>query len=267
MNSILDQYEGPMHTIVGKAFPGERAVFRGHDVQRDFRDTDWLDMYIYGISGKRLRAEQIKTLHSLFVYTSYPDARLWCNRVAALTGSTRGTGSLALAAGVAATEAAVYGAGPEITVGDFLARALAATRDGADLDGLVRLELAQHRHMMGYGRPVATDFVDERIPVSLDRMAELGTPVGPHLALAFAVEDALMRVTGKRLPMTMATMLIAVPLDFGLSVREAYLCILPQFTAGMLPCYVEALSRPPGATFVMRCERIAYDGAAPRKWD
>jgi citrate synthase len=266
MSSTLEQFEGPLPTSMGQAFPGQRAVFRGQDVQSDFWDTDWLDMYFYGISGKRLKPEEIQAMHSMFVYTSYPDARLWCNRISALTGSTRGTGALALAAGLAATEAGVYGLGPEVTIAEFLARALVATRDGANLDDLVRAELAQHRHMKGFGRPIATDYVDERIPASLARMKELGVPVGPHLALAFEVEDALKRITGKRLPMTMGAMIIAVPLDFGMTVREAYMCILPQVSAGMLPCYVEALSRPTGATFVMRCERIAYDGAAPRDW-
>lgn len=267
MSSTLEQYEGPLPTSMGQAFPGQRAVFRGKDVQSDFWNTDWLDMYFYGISGKRLKPEEIKAMHSFFVYTSYPDARLWCNRISALTGSTRGTGALALASGIAATEAGVYALGPEISIADFLVRALAAIRDGADLDDLVRAELTKYKYMKGYGRPIAADYVDERIPASLAKMKELGVPVGPHLKLAFEVEDALKRVTGKRLPMTMAAMIIAVPLDFGMTVREAYMCILPQVVAGMLPCYVEALSRPAGATFVMRCERIAYDGPGLRSWD
>ncbi|SFU59257.1 citryl-CoA lyase [Pseudoduganella namucuonensis] len=264
---VLEQFDGPMLTRAGRVFPGERAVFGGHDLHSAFADAGWVDLYVFGISGLRLQPAQLKVLESVWVYTSYPDARLWCNRVSALTASSRGTGAQALAAGIVASEASLYGLGPETTIGDFLVRALAAKCGGADLDQLVRAELKQHRHMMGYGRPVGADFVDERIPVSLARMEELGVAMGPHLRLAFELEEALGRVTGKRLPMTMATMMVALPLDFGLSVRQAYLCILPQFVAGMLPCYAEALARPSGATFALRCERIAYDGAPPRAWD
>jgi citrate synthase len=266
-DGILEQFEGPLPTSAGQAFPGQRAVFGGLDLHSSFKDANWIELYIYGISGKRLTPAQLTVLQSLWVYTSYPDARLWCNRVGALTASSRGTGAQALAAGIVASEAGLYGFGPESAIADFLVRAKAATAAGANLEQLVREELRLQRHLMGFGRPMAADFVDERIPVTLAKMQREGVPVGPHLQLAFDIEDALARVTGKRLPMTYATVLVAVPLDFGLSKLEAYLYLLPSFVGGMLPCYVEALARPAGATFALRCERIDYDGVPPRQWD
>lgn len=264
---LLEQYEGPLLTRAGQAFPGQRAVFGGHDLHSTFEHADWIDLYLFGICGKRLPAAQLKILQSIWVYTSYPDARLWCNRVGALTATTRGTGAQALAAGIVASEAGLYGFGPETAIADFLVRALAAVKDGADLEQLVTAELAQRRHMMGFGRPIAADYVDERIPVTLSKMEHEGVPIGPYVKLAFDLERVLERVTGKRLPMTFATLLVAVPLDFGLTAQQCYLYLLPSFVGGMLPCYAEALERPPGATFVQRCERIAYAGKAPRSWN
>lgn len=266
MSKLFEYASGPMRTRAGQVFPGQRAVFGGQDLHATFQHADWIDLYVYGISGKRLSPAQIKVLHGLWIFTSYPDARLWCNRVGALAASTRGTGAQALAAGIAVAEASIYGFGPETAIADFLVRALAATEAGADLDQLVRNELKQKRHLMGFGRPVAADFTDERIPVTLAKMAHEGVAEGPHLTLAFAVEAALQRVTGKRLPMTYATVLAAVPLDFGLTAQETHLYLLPSFVAGMLPCYAEGLTRPPGATFALACERISYDGPAPRNW-
>jgi citrate synthase len=266
MSHILEQFEGPMPTRAGQVFPGQRTVFGGHDLHTTFADSDWIDLYLFGICGRRLPRAHLNVIQRLWVYTSYPDARLWCNRIGALTGSTRGTGSQAIAAGIAATEATIYGQGPLTGIADFLSRAMAATRNGASVEQMVRAELAQHRNLTGFGRPVATGFVDERIPATLAMLEREGVPVGPHLALAFEIEKTLEQVKGKRLPMTYAPIVSAIALDFGLTVRQAYLCQVPLLIAGMVPCYLEALERPSGASFVLRCERINYDGAAPRDW-
>lgn len=266
-NQLLEQYEGALPTSVGKCFPSERTVFRGLDLHTEFRDADWIELYIFSIVGRRLPAAQLKVLQSVWVYTSYPDARLWCNRVVALTGSTRGTGAQGLGAGLAASEAAIFGRQPEIGAADFLVRALARKRAGDDLEQIVRDELKLHPRMMGYGRPVAAEYVDERIPITLAMMEREGMEIGPHLALAFEIEAMLEQVAGRRLPMTYSSVVVAIPLDLGFSPLECYLYMQPSFVAGMIPCYLEALERPAGATFALRCERIEYNGAPPRVWE
>lgn len=266
MTHLLEQFEGPLRTRAGQVFPGQRTVFGGLDLHTAFADSDWIELYLFSICGRRLPRAHLNVIQRLWVYTSYPDARLWCNRIAALTGSTRGSGSQAIAAGIAATEASIYGQGPLTGIADFLSRALSATSGGAALEDVVRAELAQHRNLTGFGRPVATNFVDERIPATLAMLEREGVAVGPHLALAFEVEKLLEHIKGKRLPMTYAPIVSAIALDFGLTVRQAYLCQVPLLVAGMTPCYLEALERPSGATFALRCDRIAYDGAAPRDW-
>lgn len=266
-NGILEQYEGALPTSVGKCFPGERAVFRGVDLHTEFRDADWIDLFIFSVTGRRLPAEQLKVLQSIWVYTSYPDARLWCNRVVALTGSSRGTGAQGMAAGLATTEAAIFGLQPMMAVTDFMVRALARRAAGEDLEPIVRDELKTYKLILGYGRPVATAFVDERIAPTLAMMERHGVPIGPHLQLAFDIEAMLEKVGGRRLPMTYATMVMAIPLDFGFTPSQCYMYMQPALMAGMIPCYQEALERPASATFALRCERIEYNGAAPRAWE
>ncbi|SFU59185.1 hypothetical protein [Pseudoduganella namucuonensis] len=265
-DNVLQQFEGTMPTRVGKAFPGERAVFRGLDLHTAFEQADWIDLYIFSITGRRLSAPELKVLQTIWVYTSYPDARLWCNRVVALTGSSRGTAAQGLGAGLAASEAAIFGRQPEAGAADFLVRALARRNSGEDLEQIVREELARHPRLMGYGRPVAVNFVDERTPVTLAAMEREGIPMGPHLQLAFDIEIVLERILGRRLPMTYSSVVVAIPLDMGLSPMECYLYMQPSFVAGMVPCYLEALERPTGATFPLRCASIEYDGAASREW-
>ncbi|MES2128855.1 MAG: citryl-CoA lyase [Pseudomonadota bacterium] len=267
MSHPLEPFEGPLHTRMGACFPGERTVFRGVDLHQEFQSADWIDLYIFSITGRRLPANALKVLQSVWVYTSYPDPRLWNNRVAAMTGSARGTGAQALGAALAVSEAAIFGRHPEITAADFLVRARDRMDQGEALEDIVRAELAVHKRMMGYGRPVAADYVDERIPVTLAMMEREKLPMGPYLQLAFEIEAVLEKIVGRRLPMTYSSVVVAIPLDLGMSPRECYLYMQPSFVAGMIPCYLEALERPEGATFALRCDRIQYDGPPRRNWD
>jgi citrate synthase len=263
---VLEQYEGALPTRAGKVFPGQRTVFRGVDLHTEFEQADWIDLYIYSIIGRRLSAPELKLLQTVWVYTSYPDVRLWCNRVVALAGSSRGTAAQGLGAGLAVSEAAIYGRQPEIGAADFLVRAMARRAAGEGLEQIVRDELARYPRLMGYGRPVAAAFVDERIPVTLAAMERIGIPMGPHLQLAFDIERQLEQILGRRLPMTYSSVVVAIPLDMGFTPLECYLYMQPSLVAGMVPCYLEALERPSGATFPLRSKSINYDGVASRDW-
>ena len=265
----LQAWEGALPTAMGQCFPGERTVFRGADLHGQLHDDDfaldWMDLYAFGISGRRFSPPQLSVLHTLWTCTSYPDARLWNNRVAALAGSARSTATLAIAAGIAASEATIFGWQPVMGVADFLQRAQAALDGGAALADIVSAELAQHRHIGGYGRPVATLQADERIVHVEALLAAHGIAQGPYVQLAFAVERELLAL-GRPLRMNYAPLLAAVPLDFGFTLDQLHLFITPSLMAGMPPCYLEARARPPGATFALRCDRLAYHGPAPRTW-
>ncbi|MBI2732186.1 MAG: hypothetical protein HYX44_02390 [Aquabacterium sp.] len=115
----LAEQAGILRTTMGAAFPGERAVFRGHDLHRELKDMDWLSLCAFGIFGRPVPPEQIELITSAFVYSSYPNARLWNNRVAALAGTTRSTPNLAISAAQAISEATIYGRGNEFRALDF----------------------------------------------------------------------------------------------------------------------------------------------------
>ena len=95
----LHAHLAPLPTRMGQAFVGQRAVFRGHDLHADLKDMDWVELYVFGLTGRRFEPAQVRMLHALWVHTSYPDPRIWNNRVAALAGSARSTGNLGIAAG------------------------------------------------------------------------------------------------------------------------------------------------------------------------
>ena len=260
---LLEEQVGRLATRMGAVFPGERAVFRGQDLFTSLKDLDWLELYLFGITGRRYTPQQMRVLHVIWTHTSYPDARLWNNRVAALAGTARSTGSLGIAAALAVSEAMIYGGAPQLRCSEFLIRAKKMLDQGADLEALVRTELKEKRGIGGYGRPIV--LTDERIAPIMAVVREQGLENGPHLKLAFEVERILL--AGRwRMHMNVVGLDAALCADFGMSPREFNYFFIPVFLAGMPPCYLEAAEKPEGQLFPLPCRMMHYEGVPRRQW-
>jgi hypothetical protein len=250
---------------VGAVFIGSHAVFRGKDLHAELGDAGWLDLYLFGITGRRFSAPKLRLLEAIWTYTSYPDSRIWNNRVAALAGTTRSTGNLGITAALAVSDAKIYGQGPGYRAIDFLVRLRAYLEAGGDLGALVEKELSEQRSVAGYGRPAACE-KDERIEPLLNLARSLGLSDGPHLKLVYAVDDYLSSSRRARLRMNCAGFTAGLAADIGLSPREHYFFLSPVFLAGMVPCYMDAAERPEGTLLPLPCDGVAYVGVAKRRW-
>jgi len=261
--ALLKKTIGRLKSRMGGFIPGERVVFRGHDLHSQLKDMDWVELYVFGITGRRFSREQLRLLHAMWSCTSYPDARLWNNRVAALAGSARSTGNLGAAAALAISEASIFGRGIDIRAIEFLIRTKKAIEDGRDLAECIREELGKHRSIAGYGRPLTSE--DERIKPIMNLAQTLGLADGEHVRLAFAIEETLL--AGRwRMRMNYAALAAAFAADMGFSPSEYYLYSFPAFLAGMQPCFIEAAERPEGTLFPISCEQILYEGQPKRSW-
>jgi hypothetical protein len=262
---MLAEHAGVFRTRVGAAFPGERAVFRGHDLHRDLKDLGWFELYALGVTGRRMPLPQLRLIEKMFVWTSYPDARLWNNRVAALAGSTRSTPNLALSAAESVSEATIYGQRNAFRALDFFLKAHQAVLAGCTLDGYLDKHLARGGRLAGYGRPLSSSNKDERMPLTIELAQQLGLADGPHVKLAYDM-DRYFEARGRPLRMNFGGLISAFCADFGLSPRELNLLIFPLFLAGMSPCYLEAADKPLGASFAMPCDAVQYSGHGKRPW-
>ncbi|HEX5125424.1 MAG TPA: hypothetical protein VFW00_01670 [Rhodocyclaceae bacterium] len=259
----LDPYNGALPTRAGAVFPGQRAVFRGCDLHRDLAEAEWLDIYLFSVAGRRYTSAQLRLLGAIWSYTSYPDTRLWNNRVAALAGSTRSTGNLGLSAALAVSEAAIFGRQIDFRAMDFLHRAMQIKARGGSLQKCIETELHDKRSMAGYGRPLVSG--DERIGPIMALARKLDLADGPYQLLAREIEEILL--AGRwRLHMNYAGLAAALCADLGLSPREYYLYLYPAFLAGMVPCYLEAMDKPPAAIMPLRIEQVTYTGQQAREW-
>lgn len=260
---LLEEHVGKLVTNAGAFFPGVRAVFRGHDLHASLKDMSWLELYLFGITNRRFTPEQTRMVEGLWCYTSYPDARLWNNRVAALAGTSCSTGTLGIAAALSVSEARIYGGIAEHIAGEFIIRARISVDAGADLKELVRAELKLRRGIAGYGRPIVS--ADERIEPVMALVRQLGLEGGPHLKLAFEVEKILLE--GRwRLRMNFVGISAALCADMGMSSREYYFAGMFAFLAGMPPCYLDAADKPEGQLFPLPCRMLSYEGVARRRF-
>lgn len=261
--SVLPAYSGVLRSRMGACFPGSHAIFRGHDLHAELKDMSWIALHLFSITGRHFSSGEQRLLEAMWTYTSYPDVRIWNNRVAGLAGSTRSTGILGLSAAMAVSEAAIYGRGIEIRATAFLIRARAAIAAGGTLEECILAEMAKHRSIAGYGRPVTN--CDERIPHILALARELGLDKGEHLKLAFEV-DAWLRGSRWQKTINYGAVVTALAADIGFTPHEFYLFMFPTFLAGMTPCFLEALERPEGALYALPCTAIHYEGPPPRAW-
>jgi hypothetical protein len=170
---------------------------------------------------------------------------------------------LAISAANAASEASIYGHRPIIQAIDFLFRTQQRLEKGDSLEELIKTELKKYKIIPGYGRPITRK--DERIEPLMALAKELGFSQGPYVKLAFDVEKILL--AGRwRLYMNIAAFSAALAADQGLSRREYYHYAILSFSAGMFPCYIDALKKAEGTFFPLTCDRIQYEGAPRRAW-
>lgn len=262
---LLAEHEDCWKTTMGLVFPAERVVFRGKDLFNELKDMKWMELLLYGITGRQFTENQIRLFEGIWVLcTSYPDPKIWNNRVAALAGTARSTATLGVSAAIALSEATLYGRRPDIRSIDFLIRTKKQLDDGAQLDQIIRSELKQYRGIMGYARPLVNS--DERISPLMKLANELGFGKGQYVQLAFDVEDVLQKKR-YRMKMNVAALIAALAADQGFSPREYYLYMVLSFTAGMFPCFIDTDSRSEGMFLPLSCDHISYDGPPPCTWD
>ena len=261
----LKDFEDHWVTDVGAWFAGERVVFRGKDLFNDLKELSWMGLLLYGITGRFFDKKQLRLFEGIWrISSSYPDPRLWNNRITSLAATTRSTGNLGISAAIAVSEAGIYGQKPLIRAIDFLYRVKQKLDQDIKLIKVVKNELRQHRGIFGFGRPLVR--VDERIKPLMELVRELGFDQGCYVNLVFQVENILKE--GRwRLSMNIAALDAALAADQGLSPQEFYQFMVLCFTAGMMPCYQDALNKPAGTFFPLSCNRLNYHGSDKRKWE
>jgi len=262
--ATLKQAEDNWHTDMGALFNGERVVFRGKDLFSELGELSWFKYLMFGITGRKFDSKQLCLLESIWVISSsFPEPRIWNNRVAALSSSAKSTGALACSSAIAVSEANIYGGHSILSAYDFLQRAKSLINNGGNLNNFALEELKSKRRICGFGRPLINK--DERISPLLEKVKELGFSNGPFLKLLFDTEKCL-KSSRYRQTMNVAGLTAALIADLGMNAEEYYNYALLAFSAGIIPCHIDASNKKEGVFFPLSCQRLNYTGQEPRSW-
>lgn len=261
---ILIDSEDMWRSSMGGSVPGERAVFRGKDVFSEFKDSSWLELQYFCITGKMPSKAAAKFLNGMYCMCfNYPDPRIWCNRVSALAATTSSTAQLAVSASSSVTEAEIYGGPTGIKAMEFLFGLKNEIDNGSSMSKVIKEELKKNKAIFGYGRPVLP--VDERVKPALDLLAELNLDKREFIQLILEV-DKFLRNSRYKLQLNIAGVFAAFCADEKLKSKDIYYLTVTSFSIGMLACYLDASEKPPGSFFPLRCNRISYNGNKNRNW-
>ena len=221
----------------GIAELGRRVIVHGRDLHHDLLGMSFVEYTLFAITGRSFEPRVGRVLERLFVSSGYPDARIWCNRIAGYLGSARVDVGLALSAAVAASNSVGYGF--RALRGAYAVQS-ELQQAGGDRERWLEQALFERRVLAGYGRPVHG--TDERIPATLKILADAELKAGPALRSAFWLHDELSARKG--IQMNVAAAWAALALDFGLSGAEFETLFTLVFAPGYLAVYHDQRRRP-----------------------
>ena len=263
--NTLIQAEDNWQTDMGAAFVGERAVLRGKDIFKELNTLSWFKYLMFGINGKIYSNNEIELIEKLWTCTvSYPDPRIWNNRISALSGTARATAQLSISAAIATTEATIYGNQIIKSSINLIHRAKKIKDNKQSLEKFVINELKNKRAIAGYGRPIIS--TDERIEPIILEAKKLNLADGPHLKIAFDIEK-ILQAKRYRIKMNISALNAAIMADLGFNEKDYYYASILSFSAGMIPAYIDtADNHKEGTFFPLACKRLNYKGKNIRHW-
>ena len=266
MNKVRELLKAEVRwdSSVGACYPGRGAEFRGFDMFKKFRNSNWLGMFYFATTGKELNKNSEVFLNGIYsMCFSYPDSRIWNNGVAALAGTSRSTMQLGVCSASAVSEATFYGGPPVMKSLDFFLRARSLKDSGSTLEEIEQLEKDRNKFIYGYGRPVVSE--DERVKPAVDLLKELDLFDREYIQFALQFEKYLKKKNDE-IGLNIGGIFAAFCADEGMSPNQLYSIMVVCFSVGMVACYIDTLDKPEGHYFPLQCQSIKYSGQETRKW-
>lgn len=260
-----DNYHGRIISSKGGWKIGEGVQSCGFDIMKDLvGKKSYMQMVMLNATGRlpsKALADWVEAIH---ICLSWPDPRIWCNRIGALAGTSRTSSVAASTLGTLAAESVSYGIKPLISGVEFIQYAQRQIATGISVAHFMQEELKKHGgkpHIMGYIRPLAKG--DERIPSMEQVTKELGFEIGEHLSLAYEVEKELIKSHGER--MNINGYMSAFLSDQGYTAQEVYQIFSFLVVSGVTACYIDANERLAGGFSPLKTTDIVYKGPALRQ--
>lgn len=260
-----DQRRNKIVSSIGGWQGGKDVVSYGYSLMKELLGKkSYMQMIVLNITGKLINENLAKWLEGNFIGMSYPDSRIWCNQVGALSASSRTTVVSATVAGILAADSRAYGGSQTSLLGmNFIQNALKEYQQNDTIENIIsKVKFKNNKPVIvGYARPVAKD--DERIKPHEEMTLKLGFSPGEHLTLAYQISQYLEKHYA--LKMNIGGYTSAFLSDQGFSPEEVYQIKALVVSSGVTACYLDGKKAPPDSFLPLRCDDINYVGVAPRQ--
>ncbi len=260
----LDARRNRIVSRTGGWFPGRGVFSHGYSMLEELvGEKSYFQILILNSTGRLVDRPLADWLEAIYGCLSWPDPRIWCNQIGALAGAARASVVAATSLGCLATDSRTYGVFPLIEGAKFIRHAMALAERGLTAEEIVKQQVAASGgklHIVGYIRPIAKG--DERLETMEKVGRRLGFEPGPHMRLAYEIEQVLLRDHGEG--MNINGYMSAFLADQGFTPDECYRMHALLVASGVTACYLDTYARPPDTFLPLRCTDIAYQGQARR---
>lgn len=251
-------------TSIGKWIGGEDVYCHGYSMMNELLGKiSYMQMIVLNATGKLIDQKLSQWLEGNFIGLSYPDARIWCNQIGALAGTSRASVVAGTLAGTLAADSRAYGSQTNKISMDFIQQALLKYKKGESIENII----AQVKHkdnkpvITGYARPVKRN--DERLLPHEEMTKNLEFEIGEHLQLAYRI-DAYLK-DNFDLAMNIGGYGAAFLSDQGFTSEEIYRVKSLSVSSGVMACFADFEKQVESSFLPLRCDDIEYNGHPPRK--
>lgn len=250
-------------TNIGKWLAGDDVIVRGRSLLNEWVDElNFVQLNVLNITGRVIDEPLSRWLEKSLFFTSYPDARIWCNQMGALAGTQKTSPASAFVLGCLAADSKAYGSKAQYLAVLVLQDMQSARESGQTVPEIIEAFPKSQGFPMisGFSRPVRVN--DERLQPARRLSKELGFEPGVHLQLAEEVSDYLLRTYG--LGMNAAGFCSGFLLDQNFSPIEVYRLRVADVASGTMACYCDNIEQPENSFLPLQCRDINYRGPAKR---
>ena len=259
-----EQYHNKIVSRRGQWKAGEGVFNQGYDMIEDvLGHYSYMQIVVLNSTGKMPSKALADWLEACYLCVSWPDPRIWCNRIGALAGAARTSSLLASSLGNIASDSKAYGPKTFIAGMRLNLRAMASLAQGDSLEDFVQQEVQAtggKPKLVGFARPIVKG--DERIPAMEKLTHKLGFTVGKHLQLAYDIETILMQRFDES--MNINGYISGFLCDQNFRPEEAYNVFHGMVSSGVMACYQDTAERREGNFCPLKCRDVSYTGPARR---
>lgn len=254
---------------VGLWIPGKEVKLYNEDLFTIHKKVDtWYEYLMFSITGERNRftKNQLVCLEKMWTYImTYPDHKIWINRVASLAGTAGTSPQIAISSANTCGSGRIFSTNVTSKVGKFLVDVDSQLKDKSLVNVLIENGY-KTKTPVSFDRPLSA--LDERINSTIILLKETDNFNNKYITLLFEINHILMNVFKRNdIKMTIGALVGAIFLDFKIKPLEAELLTPIMLIGGVIPCFTDTFTEKKGSFLPMGIDSIEYIGPAPRKWN